>query len=155
VVAGNKAIMETVGEGVAHSGTYTGHLFAIMAGLATLEEIHRPGFYDHLYAVGNKLYTTLQEGFDRYGVPARVQGVGARFGIFFGTREPVNSVRDVVDFDAETATRFYQGCFAEGLYFHTYSRTRAGQMGYSASHTLADIDLVAEKIDRVLRQMTT
>ena len=146
--------MDTVAAGVAQSGTYTSHLFGILASQAVFEEIRKPGFYDHIYAVADKLYSELQEAFDRHGIPARVQGIGARFGIFFGIREEVKSFRDADDFDADLAGRFYHACFEEGIYFHNYgSLVRAGHHGFSASHTLADIDLVMEKINTVLARM--
>ena len=45
-----------------------------------------PGFYDHIHAVAHRLYDGLSAIFRRHGVAGRVQGLGARFGIYFGTR---------------------------------------------------------------------
>jgi len=48
VIAGRREVMETfspLGPTV-HSGTYSGHLFGVLAALATLDRLTAPGFYD-------------------------------------------------------------------------------------------------------------
>src|SRR5205823_14329851 len=79
-----------------HSGTYNGHMVSVAAGLAALTAYRQPGFYDHINTVADRLYGGLQALFQRHGVTARVQGLGARFGIYFGVREQVNNYRDAV-----------------------------------------------------------
>ena len=54
--------------------------------------IAQPGFYDHIHAVADRLYGGLNELFTRHGVTARVQGLGARFGIYFGVTGPVREL---------------------------------------------------------------
>src|SRR5947209_8145550 len=79
-----------------HSGTYNGHPVAVAAGLAAVTAYREPGFYDHIHAVADRLYGRLQSVFDRHGVAARVQGLGARFGVYFGVAGPVRSDRDAL-----------------------------------------------------------
>ena len=154
VVAGKQEFMETVGQGVAQSGTYTSHLFGVLSGLATIAEVRKPGFYENLLGTADKFYDMLRDAFARHGVPAWVQGVGSRGGIFFGMSEPVRDYRDTGRIDIELAGRFYRGCFEEGMYFHQFGGSvRAGLHGVCASHTAADIDIAAEKVDRVLDRM--
>src|SRR5205807_5687674 len=38
-----------------HSGTYNGHPVSVAAGLAAVTASRAPGFYDHIYAVANRL----------------------------------------------------------------------------------------------------
>src|SRR5690606_12794599 len=67
----------------AHSRTYSCHLLGVAAASATLETLQEPGFYARRNSDADLFYDKLQEIFDRAGLAARVQGVGARFGIYF------------------------------------------------------------------------
>src|SRR6516225_3454602 len=89
-----------------HSGTYNGHPVAVAAGLAAVTAYKQPGFYDHLHAVADRLYGGLQALFRRHGIAARVQGLGARFGIYFGVTDPVSNYRDAVKHRREQFLRF-------------------------------------------------
>src|SRR5207302_10244678 len=91
-----------------HSGTYNGHPVAVAAGLAAVTAYRQPGFYDHIHAVAERLYGGLNETFSRYGISAQVQGLGARFGIYFGIAGPVRSYRDAVHHQREQMRRFIQ-----------------------------------------------
>jgi glutamate-1-semialdehyde 2,1-aminomutase len=121
---------------VAHSGTYSGHLLSVLAALATLEELSGPGVYDRLNATAEAFYGDLQGVFDRAGIPARVQGKGARFGIYFGITDPVRTWSDALDHDHELNRHFTAGCFERGVYFHAYTRQGPpGHAGFSLAHT--------------------
>lgn len=156
VLAGKREIMEQLAPmgKVSQSGTYTGHLFGVLAAIASLEEMRQPEFYPHIYRLADQLYTGVQELFDRYKIPARIQGLGARFGIFFGVQEEVRHYRQVSQLDTALAEKFYRGCFDQGIYLHNYgSMVRGGHHGFSAAHTLQDIERTLEGIETVLRQL--
>jgi len=156
VVAGRRDLMQVlspVGQ-AAHSGTYSGHLFAILAALASLEEIGQPGFYDRIFANADRLYGGLTKLFDSHGVPARVQGLGARFGIYFGVTSEVTNYQDAARIDGGLGDRFIQACFQRGLYFHNYGRLSLGHHGFSAAHTPADIDETLDRIEDAIRTMS-
>ena len=139
---------------VVHSGTYSGHLLSVLAALATLEILGEPGVYDRINATGDRFYADLQGVFDRAGVPARVQGMGARFGIYFGITEPVRTWSDALGHDHDLNRRFTAGCFERGVYFHGYNRQGPpGHAGFSLAHTDADFAetlTVAEDVCRGL-----
>jgi glutamate-1-semialdehyde 2,1-aminomutase len=155
VVAGKREFMRLLSpEGpAAHSGTYSGHLFAILAGLASLADITAPGFYDPIFANADNLYGGLTRLFTAYGVPARVQGLGARFGIYFGVTHEVNNYQDAARIDGELGHRFIRACFDRGVYFHNYGRLALGHHGFSASHTAADIDETLNRVESALKAM--
>lgn len=124
---------------VAHSGTYSGHLLSVLAAIATLEELRQPGVYDRINATADAFYRDLQGVFDRAGIPARVQGKGARFGIYFGRTEPVRTWTDAMNHDHELNRAFTAGCIERGVYIHAYTRQGPpGHAGFSLAHTPED-----------------
>lgn len=122
------------------SGTYTGHLFSVMGAVACQLEIAKPGFYEGLNALADRLYAGMREILERTGTPGMVQGIGARFGLYFGITEPVRSYRDAVRFDRDAEVRFIRGCLDRGLYLHDYAHRTPMHHGFSAAHTTEDID---------------
>lgn len=155
VIAGKRAYMKGFSpEGpAAHSGTYSGHLFAVLAGLASLADITAPGFYDRIFANATTLYDGLTQLFARYHVPARVQGLGARFGIYFGVTHEVTNYQDAARIDGEMGYRFIRACCERGVYFHNYGRLALGHHGFSAAHTPADIDETLNRVESALKAM--
>jgi glutamate-1-semialdehyde 2,1-aminomutase len=155
VIAGKREIMDKFSPlgGVAHSGTFVGNLISVMAANAALHEITQPGFYDHIYAVADRLYGGLNEIFQRRGIPARAQGLGARFGIYFGITAEVRSYADTFGYDDKMASRFIRACHQRGVYFHSYGKLVRGHHGISAAHTLQDIDETLERIDSAVLEL--
>src|SRR5207248_2000159 len=103
-----------------HSGTYNGHPVVVAAGLAAVTAYRQPGFYDHIHGVADRLYRGLNDLFQRHRVTAHVQGLGARFGIYFGVSAPVRNYRDAVRHQRERMLRFIALAIQGGVYFHDY-----------------------------------
>lgn len=155
VVAGRREFMQVLSPlgPAAHSGTYSGHLFAVLAAIASLGEIRQKGFYDPIFANAERLYGGLAKLFDSHGVPARVQGLGARFGIYFGVTKEVANYQDAARIDGELGYRFIRACFERGVYFHNYGRLALGHHGFCAAHTPADIEESLDRVEDALRAM--
>ena len=148
--AGKKEIMQHIRPlgNAQHSGTYNGHLLAIMAGLAALEEISSEGFYDHIYALADRLYSGLEEIFNNSDLTIRVQGLGARFGLYFGIDEEVTNYRIAAQNDRDLATRFHKAVHEEGLYMVPFSHH-----GFSAAYTLQDIENALDKVETAVKRL--
>jgi glutamate-1-semialdehyde 2,1-aminomutase len=156
VVTGKKDILSLatpIGD-VTHSGTYCGNLISVMAARACLAEITREGFYDHIYAVAEHLYSGMSELFSRAEIPARVQGLGARFGIFFGFTEEVRHFSDTLNHDGAMAAEFMRACARRGVYFHSYGKLAGGHHGISSAHTIQDIDEALNRIESALKEIS-
>ncbi len=159
VVAGRREIMETFSPlgSAAHSGTYSGHIFGLLAGLATLDELASPGFYDGpdgILAAADRLYSGLREIFERHSIRCRVQGLGARFGLYFGI-DPASEPRvyqDVAGHDSESLKKFIAACYERGVYFHSYD-VALGHHGFGASHGPSEIDDALNRIDAACSSM--
>lgn len=155
VVAGRAAYMAQLSPGgkVSQSGTYAGHLFGVMAGLATLEVLRRPGFYDEIHARARQLYDGLNSLFRRYGLPAVARGLGARFGLYFGFTEPPRHYAETFRMDSKLAAAFLRACAAHGVYFHNYGTMVSGHHGFSAAHSAAIIDEALGRIEAALKDI--
>jgi len=140
---------------VAHSGTYSGHLLSVLAAIATLQELRQPGVFEDINETGERFYADLQSIFDRESVPARVQGKGARFGIYFGRTEPVRTWTDAMNHDHDLNRRFTAACVDKGIYIHGYTKQGPpGHAGFSLAHAnedFAEILNVVESVAKTLR----
>ncbi len=144
------SVLNPVGRTVM-SGTYTGHLTAVMPAIACQQELARPEFYPHITHLADRLYAGIREALKITGVPGVLQGIGARFGLYLGLTEPVASYRQAVKTNREMEVKFILGCVRRGLYIHDYGHTM--HHGFSAQHTEADIDQALSIIEDALREV--
>jgi glutamate-1-semialdehyde 2,1-aminomutase len=135
-----------------HSGTYNGHPVAVAAGLAAVTAYRAPGFYDHIHAIASLLYPGVQAIFDRHGITARVQGLGARFGIYFGIADEVRNYRDALRHQREQMLRFVALAIRNGVYFHDYGGA-ACHHGFCAAMQPRDVEETLERLDRAAAGM--
>jgi glutamate-1-semialdehyde 2,1-aminomutase len=135
-----------------HSGTYNGHVVAVAAGLAAVTAYRQPGFYDHIFALADRFYRGLNDIFARQGVAAHVQGLGARFGIYFGVTGRVGSYRDAVRHQRDQMLRFVKAAIDHGVYFHDYGGA-ACHHGFCAAMTLDDADEALTRLDAAIRSV--
>ncbi|MCS7047097.1 MAG: aspartate aminotransferase family protein, partial [Gemmataceae bacterium] len=155
VFGGRKEIMDRLmptGD-CQHSGTYNGHPLAVAAALAAVRVYREPGFYDHIRAVGEKLFAGMNGLFHRHGVRAQVQGLGARFGVYFGVEGVPRSYRDAVRHQRAQMLRFIKAAIAHGVYFHDYGGA-ACHHGFCAAMTAADVDEILVRLNRALAEFT-
>src|ERR1700730_10300425 len=93
-VVGRRSIMDLAADGsVLHGGSFNGHTASMAAGLATLEELSRPGVYEQMAARGEALIARLRQGAERAGVAMLVQGLGTVFNSAFCDGAPVTDYR--------------------------------------------------------------
>lgn len=154
VFAGKREYMEEVSPlgKSAHSGTYTGHLIPVLAAIACLEEISSPNFYKHIYALADRLYGGLEQLLEKHKIKARVQGLGARFGLYFGIDKEVRNYRDAARADKEVLLKFFKLSYEQGVYFHDY-QGHPCHHGFSSAHTLKDMDEALDKLDKVFARL--
>jgi len=135
-----------------HSGTYNGHMVAVAAGLAAVTEFTQPGFYTHIFGVAEKLFKGMNGIFEQHKIDARVQGLGARFGIYFGIDGPIRNYRDAVKHQREQMLRFIRAAIDHGVYFHDYGGA-ACHHGFCAATTLADVDEALQRLDDAVKTL--
>jgi glutamate-1-semialdehyde 2,1-aminomutase len=135
-----------------HSGTYNGHPVVVAAGIAANDAYRQPGFYQHIHRLAKRLYEGMNALFARHGVPGRVQGLGARFGIYFGVEDEVRSYRDALAHDRPMMLRFVRAALEEGIYFHDYGGA-ACHHGFCAAMSEADADETLQRLDTAIRRL--
>jgi glutamate-1-semialdehyde 2,1-aminomutase len=125
-----------------------------MAALAALDVMSEPGFYERLNGTAERLYAGLEASMAQHGIAGRVQGIGARFGLYFGVSDPVRNYQQATAFDPEINNRFLKGCVESGLHFHDFG-TKMAPMHYgtTAAHTDEDIDLTLRRVDAIFADL--
>lgn len=101
---------------VYQAGTLSGNPVAMTAGLAVLEEISQPGFFEALTEKTTTLVQGLQERADKAGIPFTTSQVGAMFGLFFTDQEKVTSFAQATACDLERFQKFFHLMLEEGVY---------------------------------------
>lgn len=145
---GRRDIMEYIAPlgPVYQAGTLAGNPVAMAAGLATLECLGQPGFYDALFQRTEKLATGLVERARTAGIPLTENHVGTMFGVFFTEEERVSNYQQVIAADSERFGRFFHGMLNEGVYLAPAS-FEASFM--SAAHSDDDINQTLAAAERI------
>ena len=102
---------------VYQAGTLSGNPVAMAAGLATLEAIDKPGFYEDLSARTAQLAEGLAAAAADAGIPLSIEHQGGMFGFVFTDEGPVRSFSQVAAANVERFKRFFHGMLEAGVYF--------------------------------------
>jgi glutamate-1-semialdehyde 2,1-aminomutase len=133
---------------VYQAGTLSGNPVAMAAGLATLRETSRPGFYEKLDRRTDRLVTGLTDAARRNGVAATTGHAGSLWGLYF-TPGPVRNYADAKRADTALFARWHKAALARGV-FLAPSAFEAGFV--SSAHSDADIDFTIRELDAALAE---
>jgi glutamate-1-semialdehyde 2,1-aminomutase len=97
------------------AGTLSGNPLAMAAGIATLHEIAKPGFYEALELKSEKLLNGLKQVAEKAGIAVTTARVGSMLGLFF-TDAPVHSFADAKRCDLDRFSAYYRGMLENGVY---------------------------------------
>jgi glutamate-1-semialdehyde 2,1-aminomutase len=87
-LAGRADVMEKIGRGVAHGGTYTGHAVSLAAAARTLEILDETEALATINEAGLALRLGLSEILRRHGIVHSFSGTPALSGLFFSSAPP-------------------------------------------------------------------
>jgi glutamate-1-semialdehyde 2,1-aminomutase len=137
-VGGRRDIMEKIAPlgPVYQAGTLSGNPVAVAAGLATLELVQAPAFYEKLESTTRALVEGLESEAKKARVSFCAQSIGSMFGLYF-RETPPRSFAQVMQADRERFNRFFHAMLARGVYLAP-SAYEAGFV--SAAHQSSDID---------------
>ena len=137
-----------------HSGTYNDHPIVVAASLAAVTAYCQPRFYEHIHSVSKQLLAGLRGLFERHHVTARVQCLGARFGIYFGIRpdQEITNFEEAQRHDRAMLMRFYALAIKHGVYFHDYGGAPCHH-GFCAAMTADDANETLRRLDRAVEEL--
>ena len=135
---GRERIMSQVApEGpIYQAGTLSGNPLAMAAGIATLKEIRKSGFYDALERSSERLANGLEQVAANSGVKAVVNRVGSMLGLFF-TDQPVKNFNDAKTSNLDKFAAYYRKMLERGIYL---APSQFESLFVSAAHSDQDID---------------
>ena len=134
---------------VYQAGTLSGNPVALAAGLATLELVQAPGFYERLEATTTDLCVRLSAAASACGMAFSARAIGGMFGLYFRASAP-EMYSEVMECDTALFNRFFHAMLAEGVYFAP-SAYEAGFV--SAAHGTEEIDGTIAAAERVFRKI--
>jgi len=134
---------------VYQAGTLSGNPIAMAAGLATLEVLGKPGFYDRIEASMKRLVDGFNAAAADAGVAFCARSVGAMGGIYMRDTPPA-SYAEAVAQDTERFKRFYHLMLDGGIYLPP---SPVEAFFLSSAHTLADIDQTIDVAAKALKQI--
>jgi len=134
---------------VYQAGTLSGNPLAMQAGLATLTEIDKPGFFAFLNRTTQDLVNGLASEARRAGFRVQVQCVGSMFTLFFNP-DPVTDFESADRSDRGLFARFHQGMLARGVY---WPPSQLEACFVSSAHQEAEIGRTIEAARQVFETM--
>ena len=149
---GKREIMEQIAPlgPIYQAGTLSGNPVAMAAGLATLNIISQPGFYEALTAKTETLVKGLEERAAKANIPLTTNQAGAMFGFFFTEEKNISTFEQVSACDAERFKKFYHGMLEEGVYL----APSAYETGFvSSTHSDDDIAKTLDAAERVFSRL--
>ena len=150
VFGGRRDIMDLVGSGVMHGGTYNGNPITLAAAKATLDVLARDdgAVYEQIRATGRSLMDGIRQAARKAGHSMLVQGIGPVFFAWFTERQEIASFRDNWDCDEDTYAAF-QGKLID----HGVRAIPSGRWYVSAAHTAEDVRQTIDAVAKALREV--
>ena len=134
---------------VYQAGTLSGNPLAMAAGLATLMEIEKPGFYQHLTTMSESLIHALKDVSDSLNIPFFGNALGGMFGFCFSDKTVITDYADMTTANEKLFKQFFHGMLNQGIYFAP-SMFESGFV--SAAHQHSDILITQHAAEMVLSQ---
>ncbi len=115
---GKRDLMEQVAPSgpVYQAGTLSGNPVAMAAGLATLDQITAPGFYQALGDKARILTEGMQAEADFAGIPFTTTHVGGMFGLYFSAEKQIVNFEQSGAVDVDMFKCFFHAMLDKGVY---------------------------------------
>jgi len=149
---GKKEIMDMLAPSgpVYQAGTLSGNPLAVTAGLTTLREISKPGFFEALTDKTAALLTGLKARADAAGIPFTTNQVGGMFGCFFSEDEKISHFSQVMACDTERFKHYFHQMLDSGIYLAP-SAFEAGFV--SAAHGDVELQLTLDAAEKAFARI--
>lgn len=135
---------------VYQAGTLSGNPLAVTAGLATLNQLCQPNFYESLSAITEKLTQEAQTLAKTHGIPFITQSVGSMFGLFFTERETIENYQQSINCNLTHFKSFFHTLLDKEIYIAP-AMYEAGFV--SAAHSIKEVDKTLSAIETAFKQL--
>ena len=146
--AGRVDIMDTLAPvgPVYQAGTLSGNPVAMVAGLAQISELEKPGTYERLEALGARLEAGLLEAIDAADIEACVNRAGSVATLFFSAG-PIRNWTDAAACDTEAFAHYFRGMLDRGFLI---APSQYEALFVGMAHTEKEIDAFTSAVKEVL-----
>ena len=134
---------------VYQAGTLAGNPLAMCAGIAALKQLTKPGLYEQMEELAQRLVSGLRAELSAAGIPAQINAMGSLATVFF-TKEPVRNYAGAKRSDTKRYARLFREMLARGI-FLAPSQFEAAFL--SAAHTSTDIERTLAAAREALQAM--
>lgn len=150
---GRRDIMEMLAPTgpVYQAGTLSGNPLAVTAGMATLKEISKPGFFSDLTGKTEFLLKGLKKRADAANIAFTTNQVGGMFGCFFSTEEKITQFSQVMACDVERFKSYFHLMLENGIYLAP-SAFEAGFV--SAAHGEEELQKTLDAAEKAFAALT-
>lgn len=151
---GKKEIMDIVApNGPAYqAGTHAGNPMSMQAGIACLEVMAEPGFYEHLDRLGKILADGITELAAKHGVPVTVNRLKGMFCVYFTAfaGQEIRDYDDAQNTDGEKFAKFYKLLLSQGVML---APSKYEDWFITIAHTDEDIEETLKAVDYSFGEM--
>jgi len=144
---GRRDIMEKIAPqgDIYQAGTLSGNPVAMAAGIATLEELKKPGFYKKLDEKSDLLAAGFEKAAKQAGIKVSVDRVGSMLGLFF-TDKKVKNFEDAKTSDLNMFSAYYKQMLEKGIYL---APSQFEALFISSAHTTEHIERTIKAAEEV------
>lgn len=132
------------------SGTFNANPIGAIAGMATLDQLEKPGVYKRLYDMGDRITREITAMGRELSVPLLVGGEGPVLQVLFTTDTDIVDYMSMFRADKKKAYRFGVEMIKRGCFVTPFEK-----IYLSTAHTDEDIDRLLEAAREVLRDVIT
>jgi len=145
---GRREIMEHIAPHgpVYQAGTLSGNPLAMAAGIETLTQLMKPGFYEALDEKAGHLATGLKQAAENAGIDVIGARIGSMLGLFFNEKSVLN-FDDAKASDLEMFSAYYNGMLQKGVYI---APSQFEALFVSAAHGRGHIDATIKAAEEVM-----
>lgn len=148
---GRRNIMEKIAPqgSIYQAGTLSGNPVAMAAGIATLKQIRKPGFYEKIDEKSDRLAKGFEKAAKQAGIKVSVDRVGSMLGLFF-TDKKVNNFDEAKTSDLNMFSAYYKGMLENGIYL---APSQFEALFVSLAHTIEHIDRTIKAAEEVFSDL--
>ena len=128
------------------SGTFNGNPFSAAAGLATLNVLERPGTYERLYEMGDRIIREIELMGQEFSILLKVGGEGPVLQVLFTEDEAILNYESMLYANKAKAYTFGVEMIRRGFFISPFEKIYLSTM-----HSDADLDQMLEAAREVLR----